>query len=283
MTAQDTAQTAFDTQRLERLIQEALTLADTWRIRGRWADALSVLRGLTPIVRERGDTATAHQCLAIGRVLTDMATFGGVDTCDERETALDYALRHAELSRQASLIGDVYDAKGMSLHVTYLESDRSRELDEELLFFERGLALRQQGDDQAAIAESLFHVGLVYGVVRSEHERALPFFEDAYHRATDAHDPITASYAIRHIAFARAAAGDMPAAQAALAESLRLREAANFMPGVAMALMIQAYPYVEAGNKARAVHILERAKGIFKSLDAPRRVTEIDQQLAQLR
>ena len=283
MTAEDTARSASDHQRIERLLHDALAIADTWRVRGRWSDALTLLRGLPPLVRESGDKATAHQCLSIGRILTDMATFGGMDTRDEREIALDHALRYAEASGQASLIGDVCDAKGMSLHVMYLESDRSHELDEELPFFERGLALRQQRGEHAAIAESLFHVGLVYGVVRNDHACALPYFEDAYRRATDVHDPITASYAIRHIAFAHAAAGDIPAALSALHESLRLREAADFIPGVAMACMVLAYPYTETGDKATAAHFLERAKDIFESLDASRRVTEVNHRLAQLR
>jgi tetratricopeptide (TPR) repeat protein len=283
MTAQDTSQPAFDDQQFARLIHDALTLANTWRIRGRWADALTVLRGLAPLVRERGDTLMAHQCVALGHVLTDMATFGGMETRAEREAVLDHALQYAERSGHASLIGAVCAAQGMSLHVVYLESNRSTELAEELSLFERALALRQLSGDHAAIAESLFHVGLVYGVVRNDHARAVPYFEDAYRRATDAQDPITASYAIRHIAFARAAASDLPAALSALHESLRLREAANFIPGVAMTYMTLAYPYLETGDTATAAHCLKRAKAIFESLDAPRRVAEVNHQLAQVR
>lgn len=265
-----------------RLVDDALAIANTWRIHGRWTDALTLLRGLQPVVSEVGDAAVARQLLSIARVLTDMASFGGFETLEERELALRQALAHAESTGDAPLIGDVSDAQGMSLHITYLEGDRANEPAEELPSFERGLSFRQQAGAPAAVAESLFHIGLVYGVVRRDHERAMPYFKEAYRLASEAQDAIVASYAIRHVAFAHAATGDIPAARAALEESLRLREGADFIPGVAMALMVLAYGSEQAGDTAQARQHLERAKGIFESLGAARRVAEVDQELLRL-
>ena len=272
-----------DTQALQqRILADTAALAEQWRISGRWLDALTLVKGRLPLATEGGAAALAQHWLLVGRILTDQGLFGGLDTAAELDAALAHALRYAEQTSDGALQGAAWDARGMALHAAFLDSDRAHEPPDELAAFERGLTLRQQSDDERAIAESLFHVGLVYGVVRQQHEQALPYFEDSYRRATLADDPITASYAIRHIAFARHAAGDDVAGQAALEESLRLREAAQWTPGVAMALVALSYPIAEAGNTSEAIDLLRRAQRIFTSLDAPARVAEVERQIADV-
>ena len=62
--------------------------------------------------------------------------------------------------------------------------DRSKEPEQELEFFERGLAFREKVHLSHAVAESLF-IGLVHGVVRRDRTQALPYFEKALHLAQD--------------------------------------------------------------------------------------------------
>jgi tetratricopeptide (TPR) repeat protein len=264
-----------------RQLEDAEALADVWRLAGRWEDALALLRGLDPVASELGGAAVARQQFLIGRILIDQGMFGGFDTHAERETTLDRALTHAQAMGDAALLAAIWDAKGLSLHVAYLDGDRSSEPEHELEYFERGLALRQQAGDRRDLAESFFHVGLVYGVLRHDHTQALPYFQQSYQVAQAAGDQIMESYAIRHIAFAHYDAGDIPAARAALEESLRLRETAGFVPGVAMALMALAYAVKEHGERSKALALLERAKQIFESLGATPRVALVEQEMKE--
>ncbi len=271
-----------DCEEIEGTLEGANALAESWRLQGRWADALTLLNGSWPIALQKGNGAVAGAWLLIARVLIDQAIFGGFDTWVEREEALRQALLHAEAHGEPDLIAAVWDAKGFSLHAAYLEHKERQEPKHELEFFEHSLLLRRQANSSKEIAESLFHIGLFHGVVRNDHARALPYLEDAYRLAQSAEDRVVASYAIRHIAFARHAAGDLAGAHAGLEESLRLREEAQFEPGVAMALMALASLNGELGRKDEAALQLTRARGILEMLGAAPRVALVDQELAAL-
>jgi len=266
-----------------RLLRDAAELSHIWRLRGRWDDALVLLRGMLPVAADQSDAALARICLALARVLIDEGGFGGYDTLAEREALLDEAQARADRAGEPLLLGDVLDARGMSLHTAFLESADRQEPADELKLFERGLALRRQGGDPRTIAESLFHVGLVYGVVRRDHARGLPYFEEAYRTAQMAGDLVVASYAIRHIAFAHHDAGKDDAARAGLVESLELRERAGFIPGVAMALVALGYADTDRGELDQAMAHLDRAKGIFLSLGAASRGPWVEQIAEELR
>ena len=276
-------QTSRETELGARLLSDAADLGEIWRLRGRWDDALVLLRGVLPVAAEQSDAAIARICLSLARVLTDEGVFGGCDTLVEREALLDEAQMCAERGAEPLMLGDVLDARGMSLHAAFLDSADRQEPPGELDLFERGLALRRQAGDPKPIAESLFHIGLVYGVVRRDHQRALPYFEEAYHSAQSAGDLVTASYAIRHVGFAHHDAGDDDAGRAALLESLELRERAGFIPGVAMALVALAYADTDRGATEEAEHHLARAKEIFLSLGATQRGPWVDQIAEELR
>jgi tetratricopeptide (TPR) repeat protein len=265
-----------------RLLDDASAVADAWRLAGRWEDALTLLRGLWPIALAQRDAALASLALQMGRVLVDQAIFARADTTQERDALLERALTHAEAAGSDALRGDVWDAKGWSLHAAFLAGDRNAEPPDELPFCERGLALRRAAGDQRGVAESLFHVGLVYSVIRRDDLQALPYFQEAYRLAREVGDPVTESYAIRHIAFAHLAAGDIRAARAGFAESLRLREGVGFLPGVAMALVACGEAAQEDGDRAGAIAFLERARAIFVSLAIPRQVAWVETLLAQL-
>jgi len=235
---------------LDRLLDNAAVVADTWRLAGRWADALTLLRGLDPVAAAVGDGAQASLAVQLARVHLDHGTFAGTTLLREVGDILERGLAQAEAAHSTMLQGALWDAKGYSLHVAFLAAGRSSEPADELPCFQRGLTLRRTAGDQRGIAESLFHIGLVYGVVRQNDVLALPYLEEAYRLAQEVGDRVTTSYAVRHIGFALSSAGDLEGAQAALAESLRLREAEGFVPGVAMALVACALAAKDAGNKA---------------------------------
>jgi tetratricopeptide (TPR) repeat protein len=270
----------FD-DRSRRLIDDAVVLADAWRVAGRWLDALLLLTGVEPLVRDLSVEQQAIHALTTAHILTDQAGFGGLDTLTKRSTYLDSALMLAQQTDSSALLGAVWNARGMSLHHAFLDSGRTAEPPDELPSFERGLHAYQQTNNQRGIAESFFHIGLVYGVVRQDHTQALPFFQQSYTLAQTIQDSIIASYAIRHIGFAQHNAGNLDAARASLQESLELREQAGFIPGTAMALVMLAYADAELGQRALALGHLQRAKAIFQHLDAENKVVWVDQLLRE--
>lgn len=265
----------------EHIVDEALLRANRLRIAGRWNEALTLLRDVQPVADAPSPAARARLALSTARILAEQAGFGGFDTWEERSQYFDVALTNAQQTTDLALLGEIWDARGMSIHHQYLDTGRAAEPPDELPSFERGLAYRQQVDDQQGIAESLFHIGLVYGVVRQDHQQALPFFQQSYTLAQTLGDQIIASYAIRHIAFAQHDAGDTPQARTSLQESLHLREQAGFIPGVAMALVMLADADAELGQRTQAIAHLQRAKAIFLSLDAPNKVTWVEQLITE--
>ncbi|MCP4543539.1 MAG: hypothetical protein GY832_41025 [Chloroflexi bacterium] len=265
-----------------RVLKAASSLANTWRLEGNWQDAQTLLGGLYPVAAKISQDALANVWLQMGRVLTDEGMFGGKDTLQKRKEAFEQALALAESSKNTNLIGDVYDAIGFSIHAAYINSDKSQEPENELEFFERGLELRKKEGTAEQVAESLFHIGLVFDVIRKDYDQALPYHEQAYELACEAGDRITASYAIRHIGFARLAAEELAAAKKALVESLDLREAVGFAPGIAFALAALAHVDALEGDKAQALSRLERSRTILRSLEATSRVAWIDEQIASL-
>lgn len=264
------------------LFAKAIHLIDSWRLQGLWSDAKELLAGLRPVAVVLGNKAIATVQLHLGKILTDEAIFGGQDTSAERKQTLEKALALAKPSGDPLLLGNIYDAIGFSLHVDYLASDRSQEPENELPLFQMGLDLRQQAGALAQVAESLFHIGLVYDVIRKDYDTASTYHGHAYQRANKAGAWVIASYAIRHIGFAKLANQDLEEAKKAFTKSLALREAANFVPGVAYALATLAHVETELDNRITARQHLERARRIFETLKAFSHVASIDQQIAAL-
>lgn len=270
-----------DTDLEKRVIDHASALVDRWRLEGQWRKAYTLVHGLYPVAVAQNDEAVARLLLLEGRILVDEAMFGGQSTLPECQTVLERASVHAEIAANPALMGAIWDAQGFVQHAFYLGSDQSQEPEHEMAYFERGLLLRRAANDKRGMAESLFHIGLVYGVVRHDHVHALPYFEEAYQLAQETSDLVMASYAIRHIGFARHAADEGAGAYAAMAESLQLREAAHFVPGIAMSLHGMAYAEAAYGNKAQALVCLERAKSIFESLSVPKHVAWMTAEIEQ--
>jgi len=259
-----------------------LELTKKWNIQGKWDDAQTLLSGLHAVAKYIDIDTQATVWVQIARVLSDEALFGGIDNQEKRREALEKAQNLAEASANKVLIAGVYDAIGLSLHVDFLNSDRSKEPEEEINYFERGLELRKEHGTPGQVAESTFHVGLVYDVIRKEHDRALPYHEEAYKIATDEKDKLIASYAIRHIGFARYNADNVESAKQAFTESLELREAIGFIPGIAFSLITLAQVDVEEGDKASALARFKEARNLLATLGARSRVTWLEEKISDI-
>ena len=264
------------------IFNKVIELGERWKILGKWEDALNLLDGIVPVSKHISIDAQATVWIQIGRTLTDEALFGGKDNLDKRIDALEKAQTLAKNSDDKALLGDVYDAIGFSLHTSYLGSDRSQEPEKEMEFFQRGLDLRKKHGSSSQIAESTFHIGLVHDVIRQEYDKALPYHEEAYKLATEADDKLIISYAIRHIGFTKLAAEDIVGAKQAFAESLELREAIGFTPGIAFSLTTLARVEVTEGNNTQALALLKKARDILLSLGAEPRVAWITSMIEEI-
>jgi tetratricopeptide (TPR) repeat protein len=262
----------------ERVTKDGIVLANAWRIQGKWQEALALLDALLPA----GTTPNPTLYLAKARVLNDQALFGNVPNRTERDETLALALKQAELANDKRLWGALWSIWGMSLHVSFFENQRSAEPAHEMNYFERGLAFRTEADDALGIAESLFQIGLVHHVIRNDVNSALPYFQQSYEQAVALNDAMLASYAIRHLGYARAEQGDMAGAQVAFEESLHLRQTIGFTPGVAMAELALARLLVEMGQSTRALLLLESARNTFVSLGSDGWVSMIERDIAAI-
>jgi tetratricopeptide (TPR) repeat protein len=276
--------TAMDRgEKLEQKLAGGLRQVQDLRLQGGWNEALELLDELAPGFEKAGGAWPARRWLATARVLTDQSLFAGEDTYNRRQEALDRALQEAQDVGESTLLGEVWDARGLSLHVSYLTGDRSREPEGELASFQRGLELRRAVGDSRGEAESLFHLGLYYSIVRQDENRARPHFEQALDMFRTNADRLGESYAVRHLAIGRYLEGDLEGARQGLAESLRLREEIGFTPGVAMALKTLGSLYAEMGEKAKALDTLERARESFASLGADRRADWVQKEIDEVR
>lgn len=269
-------------EQLSRKLEDSADQILGWRYAGRWTQALHRLDELHPIAKEAGALWPARVWLMTAQVKTDQALFGGLDTFEPRQFALDGAFRESEAGGDIQLLGDIWDAKGLSIHVSYLESDRSQEPKGELDSFKRGLELREQAGDMRGVGESIFHLGLYYSIVKKDEEKAHPLFEEALRRAWECEDPLGASYAIRHIAIGHYLEGDLDGARERLEESLKLREEIGFIPGVAMAHKTLGSLYAEMGEGESSLHHLHQAREIFVTLGAERRVEWVQMEIDQV-
>ncbi len=80
---------------------------------------------------------------------------------DRAALVLEAARREAETHGDRRALASALDRLGFLQHWKNLTGDR-QDVDLELALFEEALAMRRDIEDEAGIAESLFHVGLVH-------------------------------------------------------------------------------------------------------------------------
>lgn len=185
----------------------------------------------------------------------ERAIFGGAE--DALELA-DQALDAVE--------ADLALARGRMLRARFLAT---REDDpHELEYFERALELYQELGDVRGEADARFWVGTYHQSVHGDHHTALPLHTRSYELASQVDDKLIMSYAVRHIAFAELAAGDLAAAREHFEESVRLRREIGFAPGVAAGLLALAELDLETGDRDAASRKLAEAATIAKACGA---------------
>jgi tetratricopeptide (TPR) repeat protein len=229
------------------------------RLAGRWQEATTELDGL----------ATPDALMARLQVLSDEHLFAR-DRGLELRDGLDQLAELAAVTSDAMLEAFVLSRRGLALHVEYLSDPEAGEPPEEMSLFESALEIRKRIGDQRGQAESLFHIGLVHQIVRHDADAALGLFRTSYDVAREVGDIVMMSYAIRHVGYIEQAGGNIPAAEAAFAESLHLRREAGWKPGVAAAELALASVLAEQGRSDEARNLARSAAHILTELDCDR-------------
>lgn len=140
---------------------------------------------------------------------------------------------------------DLALARGRVIHARFLDAmSRPTEAPDEgaaveLVLLERALELYRSLQDVRGEAQALFWIGTYHQVLRRDDATAVPALEQARALAAQAEDPLTLSYALRHLGIAGHRAGRLDEARSYLEESTRLRRLLGFAPGVAANLVLQ--------------------------------------------
>jgi hypothetical protein len=175
--------------------------------------------------------------------LYEEATFGGDPSALVRG--------QAELDGVAA---DLALARGRLLHARFLADRRPDPA--ELAEFTSAAELYARLGDDAGEAEARFWLGTYHQVVQGDGASALPELERAYALAAD---PMTRSYAVRHLGFHALQQGDIPTARTRFEESLRLRREVGHAPAVAAALLPLADLAASAGDREAADELMAEA------------------------
>jgi tetratricopeptide (TPR) repeat protein len=209
--------------------------AEIARLRGegRWDEALE-LAGDDPLLR--------------ADLLNERALFAG--SAEARELAAR-ELDRAEARLEAE--------RGRMLHARFL-AERGDEDPRELEHFEASLDLARRAGDERLEAWARFWIGIVHQVVRGDSTASLPHFEAAYTVGRECGDAMLASYAVRHLAFAWDEEGRRDEAWRGFEESVELRRAEGFLPGVAAGLLTLAEAAHEQGRGDEARRLLADAR-----------------------
>jgi tetratricopeptide (TPR) repeat protein len=207
------------------------------RGRGRWDDALA-LAGDDPLLR--------------ADILNEQALFAG---SAEARAAATRELDRVESRLEAE--------RGRVLHAKFL-AERGEEDPRELAHFEAALAAADLSDDSKLRGWARFWIGIVHQVVRGDDATALPHFEAAYAAGRATGSRLLASYAVRHLAFAWDNAGRHDDAWRGFLESVELRRAERFWPGVGAGLLTLAEVSHERGRQREARRFLRQAKAAAK-------------------
>lgn len=218
---------------------------------------------------------------------------------DEAVASTDDLLLRAELRNEQALFSGSAEARraaereldraearllqerGRVLHARFL-AEHGDEDPEELELFRRSLDLAREAGDERLEGWARFWIGIVQQVVRADSPGSYPWFEAAAETGRRLGDHLLVSYAVRHLGFARLDAGAEDEAVSLLRESVELRRAARFLPGVAAGLLTLGEVAAERGDKEAARRLLEEGRALAERSGADAFGARIDAALEEL-
>lgn len=211
------------------------------------------------------DAESTDNLLAAGREALLEAAFLTGDF-DSASKLLEAARQTAEARGDKRALAGALDQLGFVQHWKNVESEQ-RDVEAELSLFERALALRQEVGNGVEVAESLFHIGLVYQLFKRDWDTSLRYFEQARALAEGGGDDLLLSEIYRHLgAHYWLSAGDFDTALEHLRRSLALRERLGFQGWRATGLITLGQCELAAGMRAEAHDHLREGVGLAEEI-----------------
>lgn len=183
---------------------------------------------------------------------------------DEALSILKEVLRVAERLGDKALLADTVDLTGAVLQSKEGSLDTSFET--RLAYFQRALEIRTEIQDQRGMAESHFHIGLVYQNQRPAEEdnlhQAFLAFEKAYHLAAEGDFAFQRAHAARHLAYLYDKRQEPEQAYQLHQEFLTTNQTIDFKPYLAPAHTMMGLADFRCGNFEAAEQHLQRAYAV---------------------
>ncbi|MEU8659218.1 GNAT family N-acetyltransferase [Actinoplanes philippinensis] len=154
-------------------------------------------------------------------------------------------------------------------HARYLTGTGDH--DEELPLLDRAVTLFRRAADVTGEAEALAWTGIFHQVIRQDDTAAVPYLR----RAAAHGDPLTRSFALRHLGVAEHRAGNLTAARELLEESTALRREHGFPAGVAANLV--GLIYIAAAEGRDATGMVAEARALATEAGATTILAEVDE------
>jgi nucleotide-binding universal stress UspA family protein len=182
-----------------------------------------------------------------------------------------------------SVEADLALARGRLIYERFLRSgasgDRAHGVNGHpaLPLFNRAAEIYRQTGDRRGEREALFWVGTLEQVLNHDYAAASRALEQSRELAEVAGDGLVLSCVERHLGFIAFLEGMLTEAQTHLEESVRLRRAMNFQPGVAMGLVALADLSIDRHEVERAQRLLDEAASIAQASGASGAMRAIDE------
>jgi len=226
---------------------------------------------------------SAQDRIERARALYERAVFvGDADALPAAERDLDAVEADLALARGRILHGRCLADRDAG-RAAGRDTGRAAEEDQrELALFERAAELYRALGDPRGEGEAWFWIGVFHQVIRRDHGAALPALERSRDLAERSGDPLTLSYALRHLGIAEHVAGRLDEARERLTESVRLRRQVGFLPGVAANLVGLAY--IASGQQRRddALALLAEAGQIAAATGARAIARQVEEARVQV-
>jgi tetratricopeptide (TPR) repeat protein len=235
--------------RMERIILENINLT-VQRLRSRacWDEAASLL---APAAKTVSSTALLRASTLVEQCIFALSGW------EETDAALTHAEAIASDNEQAGAVASERAFFGYT--ATLLNG--KEQTDQARSAIEAADALLSANSRFRPLME--FRHGLIFENLSKDIARARSSYELAHEGATAIGDELLLSYTWRHLGSVAQQEGDVERARNCYAESLRLREKAGFLIGIAPALMTLA----SVSGEPEASQMITEAKRLVKSLN----------------
>jgi tetratricopeptide (TPR) repeat protein len=253
------------------LVSALTKLSGAYYRAGRLSAALHILERGDELLHGPGqaEVPTAEHLrltLAWGRILVHQIFLANHNPGLALQT-LERARDLAEAAGDAQALAAVLDQLGLARYYHVLNSQQGS-YDTALDYFQQALARRETIGDTRDIAESLFHVGLIYER-RDQVDAAHAYYKRSLGMAEQHDHALEQSYALRHLGGVAEAAGDLDTALTCFQRSLTMRQSLDYTVLLPLALTAVGDVLLAKGDVPGALVRCQRAADLAAIMETP--------------